>query len=198
MKPDAKQITRTEATDAGGSALPVVRKEGRRPYERRKEIRAGGQGEGSQAPRPVGETPRKRGGQTVYTQELADEICLRLSNGESLNAICKTTGMPGEATVRDWQLNDLNGFAAKYAHARIAQAHRWAEEIVTLSDMTPPLTPDGRYDSGAVAHQRLMVDTRKWLLSKVLPKVYGDRVNLDHAGEITLTVITGVPSADET
>jgi len=136
---------------------------------------------------------RKRGGQTIYTQELADEICLRLSKGESLNAICKTPGMPLEQTVRNWHINDINGFAAKYAQARVAQAHRWAEEIVTLSDMPPPLTPDGRYDSGAVAHQRLMVDTRKWLLSKVLPKVYGDRVNLDHGGSITINVVTGLP-----
>jgi hypothetical protein len=103
--------------------------------------------------------------------------------------------MPDERTVRDWHINNLNGFAPQYANARIAQAHRWAEEIVTLSDMPPPLTPDGRYDSGAVAHQRLMVDTRKWLLSKVLPKVYGDRVSLDHGGGIVLNVITGVPDA---
>jgi hypothetical protein len=126
---------------------------------------------------------------------VADEICLRLSKGESLNAICKTPGMPPEQTVRNWHISDINGFAAKYAQARIAQAHRWAEEIVTLSDMPPPLTPDGRYDSGAVAHQRLMVDTRKWLLAKVLPKVYGDRVSLDHGGGIVLNVITGVPDA---
>ncbi len=136
---------------------------------------------------------RKRGRQTIYTQEIADEICLRLSKGESLNAICKTPGMPLEQTVRNWHVNDINGFAAKYAQARIAQAHRWAEEIVALSDMPPPLTPDGRYDSGAVAHQRLMVDTRKWLLSKVLPKVYGDRMNLDHAGSVTINVVTGLP-----
>ena len=136
---------------------------------------------------------RKRGGQTVYDQDLADQICQRLANGEPLLTICKTPGMPAESTVRNWQINDINGFAAKYAQARISQAYRWAEEIVSLSDSQPPLTPDGRYDSGAVAHQRLMVDTRKWLLSKVLPKVYGEQLNVDHGGSVTINVVTGLP-----
>jgi hypothetical protein len=46
-----------------------------------------------------------------------------------------------------------------------------------------------------VQHQRLRVDSRKWLLSKVLPKLYGDRVAVDHGGGVAINVTTGVPDA---
>ena len=39
-----------------------------------------------------------------------------------------------------------------------------------------PSTAQGSYYSAAVAKQRLQVDTRKWLLSKLAPKKYGDKV----------------------
>ena len=51
-------------------------------------------------------------------------------------------------------------------------------------------------DSGAVQKQRLQIDTRKWILSKLLPKKYGDLLGLDHKGDgITLNVVTGVPES---
>ena len=34
-----------------------------------------------------------------------------------------------------------------------------------------------RVDSGFTQHQRLKIDTHKWLASKLLPKHYGDRVD---------------------
>ena len=51
-------------------------------------------------------------------------------------------------------------------------------------------------DSGAVQKQRLQIDTRKWILSKLLPKKYGDLLGLDHKGDgLTLNVVTGVPES---
>jgi hypothetical protein len=48
---------------------------------------------------------------------------------------------------------------------------RWADEIVTLAD--EPVAPN---DNAAVQRARLRVDTRKWLMSKLAPRKYGDRV----------------------
>jgi hypothetical protein len=46
-------------------------------------------------------TKRKRGGQiTVHSPELAAEICRRVSNGETLQEVCRTPGMPPSSTVR--------------------------------------------------------------------------------------------------
>jgi len=136
---------------------------------------------------------RPRGGQLTYTQAVADEICAALAAGMSLRKVCQKPGMPPESTVRGWVIDDVQGFAAQYARARQLLAERWADEVLDLADLPPATLPDGRIDTGAVNHQRLMVDSRKWLLSKVLPKVYGDKVAVDHGGGMNLTVVTGVP-----
>jgi hypothetical protein len=57
----------------------------------------------------------------------------------------------------------------RYARAREHQFAYWADEIKSISDLT-------RSDMGAVQKARLQIDTRKWLLAKLLPKVYGDRI----------------------
>ena len=139
---------------------------------------------------------RPRGRPLTYTPEAAHEVCRRMAAGENLLAICKTPGMPPASTVRTWAVDDVDGFAAMYTRARQVLAEHWADEIITISDYPPTRTPDGRVDHGAVMHQRLMVDTRKWLCCKVLPKIYGDRLGLDQSNSFVLNVITGVPESD--
>ena len=104
---------------------------------------------------------------SVYTPELAARICARLADGESLRAICEDGDMPNRSTVHLWVIEDREGFSNQYAKARHAQALRWAEEITDIADN------ENKEDT---QRARLRVDTRKWLLSKVLPKVYGDKV----------------------
>ena len=118
-----------------------------------------------------------------------------MSNGESLLQVCRDPAMPASSTVMSWVLDDREGFAAHYARARHLLAEHWADEVLASGDEPPEITPDGRRDAAAVQHQRLRVDSRKWLLSKVLPKLYGDRVAVDHAGGVAISVVTGVPDA---
>lgn len=94
-----------------------------------------------------------------------------MAAGESLRAICETDGMPTEGAVRQWALKDVEGFSTQYATAVQTRAMRWAEEVLTIADEK----------KGEVNRDRLRVDTRKWLLSKVLPKVYGDKIV--HSGD---------------
>ena len=68
---------------------------------------------------------------------------------------------------------------AQYARAREEKAENLADELLEIADLNPGTTPQGGTDSGAVQHQRLRVDTRKWLISKQLPKKYGDNSTLD-------------------
>ena len=123
-----------------------------------------------------------------FTQETADAICERLADGESLRAICETDGMPAESTVRSWALDDVNGFATQYARARELGYELLADEILTISD-------DGRNDTyqtdngettnhDVIARSRLRVDSRKWMLSKMLPKVYGDKLAVGGADDM--------------
>jgi hypothetical protein len=114
------------------------------------------------------------GGPTVYTVEIADEICERLAKGESLNAICASESrFPTESTVRNWAIEDREGFFAKYTRARDIQADVHAESIIGIADTATA------ENAQAV---RLQIDARKWFASKVKPKVYGDKVEQQITG----------------
>lgn len=125
---------------------------------------------------------RKTPGVSLYTTALAEEICRRLSDGESLRRICRSDGMPTWQTVLAW-VRTRKDFAVKYREARELQCEVWADEIVDISD-------DGTNDYVETKHgpkfnregferSRLRVDSRKWLLSKRLRGVYGDKT--EHA-----------------
>jgi hypothetical protein len=114
---------------------------------------------------------RKSGGPVVYSPEIAAEICRRVSSGETLREVCRTPGMPSEATVRGWHLRDIEGFSSQYVRAREAQIESWSDEIVAISNERDSEPND----------RRVRIDTKRWLMSKIVPKKYGDRVV--HAGD---------------
>lgn len=131
---------------------------------------------------------RKRGGQTLYTTALAELICSRLAKGETLSAICKGEGMPAAGTVCDWVAQDVGpGFGEMYARARTAGLDVMADALIEIAD-------DGSHDKRVDAkgneivdlehinRSRLRVDARKWYLSKMAPKRYGDRVQAEVTG----------------
>jgi hypothetical protein len=68
-----------------------------------------------------------------FTQEIADEICERLVEGESLRKICRDDHTPNVATVCRW-LASNEGFREHYAHARALQADTLADEILDIAD----------------------------------------------------------------
>lgn len=116
---------------------------------------------------------------------IREEILRRLAAGESLRAICRDEGFPAPSTVLDWCAADTD-FGERYARARITGYKLLAEEIIEIADDS---TGDTTYsDSGPkmdaefVARSRLRVDTRKWLLAKMLPKVYGDKLAVEASG----------------
>ena len=107
---------------------------------------------------------------SIYTPELATEICTRMADGRSLRSVCRDEDMPGLTTVVRWfKEADKEDFRAQYAQAREAMADAMAEEAIDLSDDVAP-------EPGPVGKARLQVDTRKWFLSKVAAKKYGDKL----------------------
>lgn len=126
---------------------------------------------------------RPKGSGSRYTPEIAKEICERLAKGESLQDICKDKHMPAASTVCLWNIDNLHGFSEQYARARRSQAELMANEILKIADDTSKdeFGELGIPNNVSVQRHRLMVDTRKWYLSKVLPKVYGDKLALTDA-----------------
>lgn len=130
----------------------------------------------------------------LYTPEISETILERLEDGEGLIAICRSEGMPSDGAVRKWVETDHDGFGARYAQARARGVERLADEILELSDDASRdvrTTEEGRdiVDYEVVARSKLRVDSRKWLLSKLLPKTYGDKIDLNHSGEMSLKAV---------
>ena len=102
----------------------------------------------------------------TFTQALADEICERIADGQSLRAICSEPGKPDKSTVFRW-LGQNEAFRDQYARARESQADTLFDDILDIVDQS---------DDPQIA--RLRMDARKWMAGKLRPKVYGDKVEL--------------------
>lgn len=117
---------------------------------------------------------------TIYCDDLAKEICLRIASGESVRSICQDDNMPSKSTVMLWLIDgEHEFFSDQYAKARQIQAETLADELFDIADdgsndWMKRTNKDGEeyflLNGEAVARSRLRVDTRKWYLSKVLPK----------------------------
>ncbi len=112
-----------------------------------------------------------RGRPSIYTQEIADTICKALAEGKSLRSICREEGMPTEATVRMWAADDREGFYSQYTRARDIGLDCVAEEVFEIADHGSDHQRD-----------RLKFDARRWYLSKLAPKRYGDKITQEHTG----------------
>lgn len=120
---------------------------------------------------------------TDYSDETAATICQRLADGESLRSICSDADMPVQSTVFRW-LSLHDEFSKQYAYARASQAEYLFDEILDIADdghndwMLRKFGDDERYVENGEALRRsvLRVDARKWVVSKLLPKKYGERV----------------------
>lgn len=115
-----------------------------------------------------------------YSQATCLAICERLSLGESLRSICRDEAMPDARTVFRW-LGIHEEFRQQYARAREALTEFWAEQIIDISDESQDDTivddkGNERVNAEFVARSKLRVDTRKWLMARMAPKKYGDRV----------------------
>lgn len=115
---------------------------------------------------------------TKYAKKLAQEICTRLSGGESLRAICRDQAMPHQATIMRW-VGDKEDFRRNYSRAREAQAECLADEIIDLADQA---------DKETVQAVKVRVDARKWVAARLLPKKYGDVRRHEHSGEVSLNL----------
>jgi hypothetical protein len=108
--------------------------------------------------------PKKAGRPSIYSEQLADEICLRIAQGQSLRRICFDAHMPDQTTIYDW-INKNGGFSHKYARAREDQAETLFDEALDIAR---------EHEDPAKA--RVQIDTLKWAAGKLRPKKFGDKI----------------------
>ncbi len=142
---------------------------------------------------------------SIFTKELGDKICKRIAEGESVRSISQDDKMPSGATIYNWLLDsDKLAFLEQYARARNVQAELLFEEILEIADDTTNDTMLVRMGKNEVPMEnrewvnrsKLRVDSRKWYLSKVLPKKFGDKLDLTSDGKALPTPILGIEKKD--
>lgn len=136
-------------------------------------------------------------------------VCERVARGELTKYAAPAEGTHA-SKIRQWAL-DSEEYGALYAHAREQQAHALAEQAVAIADGEDALTkfyeagveevekeiaasgiPFAAQNARQAANQlrrniidrdKLRLDARKWLTSKIAPKLYGDRLDVTSAGK---------------
>lgn len=129
----------------------------------------------------------------------------RISDGESVRAILSNNRdkevLPSRKTFFEWLLDD-EPLSNQYARACEKRADTIFEEILEIADEShsdKKVLDDGRevVDSEVVQRSRLRVDARKWMLSKMNPKKYGDKIDVTSKDkEIQTTQIIGMVVKD--
>lgn len=112
----------------------------------------------------------------TYSKAKAARILEALANGQSLRKAAKAESV-SPTTVMRW-VKQWPTFAEQYAQARAMQHQGFADEIDDALDEADKAATDPECGSQRIAAIKLRIDTRKWLLSKMLPKVYGDRTQM--------------------
>lgn len=140
-----------------------------------------------------------RGRPTDYTQELADRICELITEGLSMRSVAAREDMPASSTIFKW-LRENKIFSEQYAKACEERTEAMSEDILDIAD-------DGSNDLMVVQkgnreyevenrevtnRSRLRVDTRKWLMSKMKPKKYGDKIDVTSDGKVLPTPLLNV------
>lgn len=148
--------------------------------------------------------PLPVGRPSLYTQELADEICERLGMGESMRTVCKDEDLPAMSTLFKW-LRTIPAFTEQYEKAKQESADAMAEDLLDIADDgTNDWMERERQDGSSVTvvnsehiqRSRLRVDARKWLMAKMKPKKYGEKLDVTSGGEKLPTPIIRVHRDD--
>lgn len=134
-----------------------------------------------------------------YTHEKGVEIAHLISQGWSLRRLCALDGMPSTTAFFRWLAKEED-FRKQYDKAKKEQAQNLFDEIFTIADTIDgdyEISDDGKIkcNTDNIQRARLRVDVRKWALSKMDPKKYGDRVAL--AGDEDSPIVTKEITAND-
>jgi hypothetical protein len=129
----------------------------------------------------IPEDQPKRGRPSAYTSEIAETICERLMDGESLRAICASAGMPDKATVFRW-IACHKEFRGLYGWAHEFQAENILADVIEIADGKADDCVEKIGTSGRTAmdlgreilnRRRLRINARFWQVARLAPKKYG-------------------------
>jgi hypothetical protein len=88
-----------------------------------------------------------------------------MAEGASLREICRDHRI-AESSVRQWVRDNRDDFAVRYQTARVLQVEAWGDLILEI----------GNRDDLDAQEKRVRIDSLKWLMSRIVPKKWGDRL----------------------
>ncbi|ARQ09210.1 phage terminase small subunit-like protein [Rhizobium etli] len=129
---------------------------------------------------------------TKFSQALAEKICDRIADRESLRSICRDEDMPSKSTVLSWLADEEKAaFRARYALAREIMADSFVDELVEIADDRSDDWVEKKNAAGettgwqengeAIRRSQLRIATRQWVAEKLRPKKYGTRSSPNRA-----------------
>ncbi len=155
----------------------------------------------------------------VDRASLGPILCERVAMGELLKDVCEDLGLAAN-TPWKWSRDDPDGFGHDYIQARIEQAHVFAERIIQISEGNDSLSiawrraieqaeeelslpperggdPKWKQITSALNFARiqrdsLRVNTLKWYVSKLAPKLYGEKLDITSGGETIAPQVIGI------
>lgn len=151
----------------------------------------------------------------AYSEEdktrIVNQVCGRILSGEAVRNIMKDSELPDFSTLLEWVSVDEVKFK-QYSRAMELRGELLFEEMIDIcddgsNDWMERFNREGevvgwQVNGEHVQRSKLRVDTRKWYLSKLNPKKFGDKTDLTSGGEKLQTTIihlgNGVNPADET
>ena len=127
---------------------------------------------------------RGKGRPTIYNEETATEFCRLLALGNTLRSLCATDQFPAPQTIYDW-IEKYPDFSEQYARARSQQADHYAEMII-----------DEAFGAHDASIGRLRMDALKWAASKIAPKKYGDKIEVESNQSNNIRLSFTIPHRD--
>lgn len=137
----------------------------------------------------------------AYSEERKEKIFTKIitrisDEGHSIRSILREKGMPSSSTFFKW-LEDDEKFSKRYARACEIRAEVLLEEMIDIADNVvddfvdikdftnegSEITVGKKVNYENIQRSKLRVDTRKWIISKLNPKKYGDKLDLTSDGE---------------
>ena len=128
-----------------------------------------------------------------YNPKVGDQICTKISEGASLRSILRNDKMPSRPTFYKW-IRASETFANQYARACEDRADAIFDDMFDIADdASNDMTRDAetgqeRLNSEHVQRSRLRIDTRKWALARMAPKKYGDKMDVNHGGNLSINL----------
>lgn len=104
---------------------------------------------------------------TKYTDEIIKEFCRRISIGRSVHSVCRDEDMPSRETFYK-SIRENDYLSDQYREALKLREDYHFDEMLEIADMVED-------DGVKIQKAKLMIDTRKWVLSRMNPKKYGDK-----------------------